>query len=159
MYLNLLGDLILGFEDLVKAHQKALPVIQKEEKGLTPSFYLRILAQLEMYVNQQWENKKNMSKINSKSLATLRQKLRKYNKDFEEELTKFRDNPELLEEDDDDEEKEADEEDDDSESEPEVKEKKPSKKEDAKKAPKVILCMSMLSSRNAKKNLQYLYFN
>lgn len=40
-----------------------------------------------------------MSKNNSKSLASLRQKLRKYNKDFEEELAKFRENPDLGDED------------------------------------------------------------
>jgi translation initiation factor 3 subunit C len=40
-----------------------------------------------------------MSKNNSKSLASLRQKLRKYNKDFEEELKVFRENPDIVEED------------------------------------------------------------
>lgn len=34
-----------------------------------------------------------MSKNNSKSLTSLRQKLRKFNKDFEEDLTKFRESP------------------------------------------------------------------
>lgn len=34
-----------------------------------------------------------MSKNNSKSLSILRQKLRKYNKDFEDEIVKFRENP------------------------------------------------------------------
>jgi len=34
-----------------------------------------------------------MSKNNSKSLSILRQKLRKYNKDFEEDIGKFRENP------------------------------------------------------------------
>lgn len=34
-----------------------------------------------------------MSKSNSKSLSILRQKLRKYNKDFEDEITKIRENP------------------------------------------------------------------
>lgn len=66
----------------------------------------------------------------------MRQKLRKYIKDFDDELTKYRDNPELLDEDDDEEEKEVEDDDDGSDSEPEVKEKKPSKK-DEKKAAKV----------------------
>jgi len=129
--------LIAGYEDLTRAHQKALPVINKEENGATPLFYLKTLAQLENYVNQQWENKKSMSKINSKSLATLRQKLRKYNKDFDEELAKFRDNPSLLDEDDDDladKPEPADES--ASESEEEKKEKKV-KKPETKKAAKV----------------------
>lgn len=42
-----------------------------------------------------------MSKNNSKSLTSLRQKLRKYNKDFEEELKVFRENPDMGEEDED----------------------------------------------------------
>lgn len=42
-----------------------------------------------------------MSKNNSKSLASLRQKLRKYNKDFEDETSKFRENPDVGDEDED----------------------------------------------------------
>ena len=34
-----------------------------------------------------------MNKVNAKSLATLRQKLKKYNRDFEEEIVKYRENP------------------------------------------------------------------
>ena len=34
-----------------------------------------------------------MNKANAKSLATLRQKLKKYNRDFEEDITKYRENP------------------------------------------------------------------
>lgn len=40
-----------------------------------------------------------MSKNNSKSLATLRKKLKKYIKDFEEDMAKFRENPDLPDED------------------------------------------------------------
>lgn len=42
-----------------------------------------------------------MSKNNSKSLTSLRQKLRKYNKDFEEEMAKFRENPDIGDDDED----------------------------------------------------------
>lgn len=42
---------------------------------------------------------KNLSKNNAKSLASLRQKLKKYVKDFEEEMSKFRENPDLPDED------------------------------------------------------------
>ncbi len=122
----------------MKAHQKALPVIMKEEKGVTPVFYLRTLAQLEVFVDQQWENKKNnpkaISKNNAKSLGTLRQKLRKYNKDFDEALVKFRQNPELLDEDEFEDEKEVEPEGSESEDEPEVK-SKAAKKD--RKVPKV----------------------
>lgn len=87
---------ILGFEDLMRAYQKALPVITKEELGQTPRFYVRCLVEMEDFINDVWEDRdgrKNMSKNNSKSLSTLRQKLRKYNKDFEEDIAKFRENP------------------------------------------------------------------
>lgn len=39
-----------------------------------------------------------MSKNNSKSLGSMRQKLRKYVKDFEEDMSKFRENPDLPDE-------------------------------------------------------------
>jgi len=97
--------IILGFEDLMRAYQKALPVIAKEELGQTPRFYIRCLVEMEDFINEVWEDRdgrKNMSKNNSKSLSTLRQKLRKYNKDFEEDIGKFRENPDQ----DDDEEEE-----------------------------------------------------
>ena len=47
-----------------------------------------------------------MSKNNSKSLSTLRQKLRKYSKDFDDEITKFRENPDQGDEDEDEGERE-----------------------------------------------------
>lgn len=49
----------------------------------TPRFYVRILVELEDFVNEQWDDKearKTMSKANSKGLTALRQKIRKYNK-------------------------------------------------------------------------------
>lgn len=89
----------------MRAYQKALPVITKEESGQTPRFYVRCLVEMEDFIVEVWEDRegrKNMSKNNSKSLTSLRQKLRKYNKDFEEDIIKFRENPDQ----DDDEEEE-----------------------------------------------------
>jgi translation initiation factor 3 subunit C len=85
-----------GFVDLAKAFEKAKPVIEKEENGVTPRFYIRILIELEDMVNETWEDRdgrKKMSKNNSKSLSALRQKLRKYIKDFDDDMAKFRENP------------------------------------------------------------------
>lgn len=51
---------------------------------------------MEDFITEVWEDResrKNLSKNNSKSLGTLRQKFRKYIKDFENDLTKFRENP------------------------------------------------------------------
>lgn len=36
------------------------------------------------------EGKKKMNKNNAKALSTLRQKIRKYNKDFETEITSYK---------------------------------------------------------------------
>ena len=92
-----------SFVDLCKAYEKAKPVIIKEEpNGETPRFYLTILVEMEDMINKTWEDKdlrKNMNKNNSKSLGTLRQKLRKYIRtDFEDAVAKFRENPDEGEE-------------------------------------------------------------
>ncbi|XP_064460726.1 eukaryotic translation initiation factor 3 subunit C-like [Ornithodoros turicata] len=91
-----MSKLLTSFENLSKAYQKAKVVIEKEENGVVPKFYIRSLVELEDFVSECWEDRdgrKNMSKNNSKSLATLRQKLRKYNKDFEADIQKYRENP------------------------------------------------------------------
>lgn len=91
-----MSSMLTSFEDLQRAYVKALPVVQKEEGGQTPRFYTRCLVELEDFITEMWEDKdgrKNLSKNNSKSLASLRQKLRKYIKDFDEDITKFRENP------------------------------------------------------------------
>ncbi|XP_073832102.1 eukaryotic translation initiation factor 3 subunit c [Musca autumnalis] len=91
-----MASILTTFEDLTRAYQKALPVISKEENGITPRFYVRCLAELEDFINEVWEDResrKNLSKNSAKSLGTLRQKVRKYIKDFEEDLAKFRENP------------------------------------------------------------------
>lgn len=90
--------MLSSFEDFTRAYTKAQPVIQKEEKGIIPRFVIRALVELEDFINVTWDDKegrKSMSKNNGKSLGTLRQKFRKYIKDsFENEIKKFRENPE-----------------------------------------------------------------
>jgi translation initiation factor 3 subunit C len=91
-----MSSMLTSFEELQKAYVKALPVIAKEEAGQTPRFFTRCLVEMEDFINEMWEDRegrKNMSKNNSKSLASMRQKLRKYIKDFEEDISKFRENP------------------------------------------------------------------
>lgn len=103
-----LSNMLSSFEDLTKAYQKALPVIAKEEKGVTPRFYVQVLVEVETFLNELWEDRdgrKNLSKNNSKSLSTLRQKMRKYVKDFETDVAKFKENPGEEEEDEEAEEK------------------------------------------------------
>ena len=92
-----------GFLELVKAYEKAKPVVEKEENGVTPRFFVRVLVELEEVVNEQWEDRdgrKKMSKSNAKSLGSLRQKHRKYIKDFEEDVKKFTENPDAADDED-----------------------------------------------------------
>jgi len=85
-----------SFMELGKAYDKARPVVAKEESG-TPRFFVRILVEMEDLVNETWEDRdyrKSMSKNNAKSLSSLRQKLRKYiRNEFNEDVEKFRQNP------------------------------------------------------------------
>ncbi|XP_023337712.1 eukaryotic translation initiation factor 3 subunit C isoform X1 [Eurytemora carolleeae] len=96
------NKMLTSFEDLLKAFEKAKPVIAKEEKGVIPIFYIRILVEIEDLVNETWEDsvgRKSMSKVNGKSLGALRQKLRKYiRENLEEEVAKFRENPDAEDE-------------------------------------------------------------
>lgn len=88
-----MSSILQSFEDLTRAYQKALPVVMKEENGVTPRFYVRALAELEDFITEVWEDRdgrKNLSKNNAKAFGPLRQKVRKYIKDFEADLIKFR---------------------------------------------------------------------
>uniref|UniRef100_A0A3B4GKW1 Eukaryotic translation initiation factor 3 subunit C-like n=1 Tax=Pundamilia nyererei TaxID=303518 RepID=A0A3B4GKW1_9CICH len=78
------------FEQLCRAFLKSKNIVDKE--GIPP-FYIRLLADLEDYLNQLWEDKegkKKMNKNNAKALSTLRQKIRKYNRDFESEIAAYK---------------------------------------------------------------------
>merc|ERR1711972_1144897 len=89
--------------ELLKAFDKAKPVIAKEEDGVTPRFFLRILVEMEELINTTWEDsagRKNMSKVNGKSLGALRQKLRKYiRENHDDDIAKFRENPDAADDD------------------------------------------------------------
>jgi translation initiation factor 3 subunit C len=64
-----------SFKELCVAHDKAKPVFVKEENGITPRFYIRILVEMEDLINETWEDtdgRKKMNKNNSKSLGALR---------------------------------------------------------------------------------------
>uniref|UniRef100_A0A3P9C841 Eukaryotic translation initiation factor 3 subunit C n=1 Tax=Maylandia zebra TaxID=106582 RepID=A0A3P9C841_9CICH len=78
------------FEQLCRAFLKSKNIVDKEG---VPPFYIRLLADLEDYLNQLWEDKegkKKMNKNNAKALSTLRQKIRKYNRDFESEIAAYK---------------------------------------------------------------------
>lgn len=52
-----MSSILTSFEDLTRAYVKALPVIMKEENGVTPRFIIRALAELEDFINEVWEDK------------------------------------------------------------------------------------------------------
>ncbi|XP_031699817.1 eukaryotic translation initiation factor 3 subunit C isoform X2 [Anarrhichthys ocellatus] len=93
------------FEQLCRAFLKSKTIVDKEG---VPPFYIRLLADLEDYLNQLWEDKegkKKMNKNNAKALSTLRQKIRKYNREYETEIASYKEDPQ--ESADEEEEKEA----------------------------------------------------
>jgi len=93
---NDIGKIAQNFEELRKAFIRAkAAVIDKEDGGKIPVFFIRCLSQLDEYVKMMWEGKKITNKGQKSALQALRQKLRKYIKDnFETEMTNFQENPE-----------------------------------------------------------------
>ncbi|VDK44270.1 unnamed protein product [Anisakis simplex] len=93
-----MSKLLSTFEELCKVFEKTKAVLARQSMS-TPRFYIRILVEIEDFVNEQWEDKearKTMSKANSKGLTTLRQKIRKYNKDMEAEVSSYREEPDPI---------------------------------------------------------------
>lgn len=119
-----MSSLLTSFEELTRAYTKAYnAVILKEENGIAPRFFVRCLVEMEDFINDVWDDRvgrKNLSKNNSKSLASLRQKFRKYIKDFESDIAKFRENPDLPDQEEDQKEDEVDSDESDDESEDEA---------------------------------------
>jgi len=86
------------YQNLTKEYEKAKVVVSKE--GI-PNFFIKILCDLEEYIQTQWEDtdgRKKLSKPNAKALASLRQKLKKYNRDFEEKINEYKADPAKFEE-------------------------------------------------------------
>lgn len=93
MKINDSAKVLTEYENLTKGFDKAKAVVDKEG---VPKFYIKILADLEDYVQTAWEDsdaRKKLSKLNAKGLATLRQKQKKYNKTFETEIADCKANP------------------------------------------------------------------
>lgn len=123
---------------MVKAYEKCKKVVEKE--GHFKQF-IRSIAEFETFINELWADadwRKSASKNNSSALSKLRQRIRKYNKDYEKEIGEFKANPELFpeeekieaarEQDEDEDDGESDEEESESESDDEVKVKTVKKK-------------------------------
>ena len=85
---------------------KQLEKTQKVTDALgVPRVYVRILVELEDGLKKSLADKdakKKMSPTNAKALNTMRQRLKKHNISFQEQIDKFRENPESTEEEDSD---------------------------------------------------------
>lgn len=82
------------FEELTKKYSKVKNIIDTD--GRTPRFIIKSLVELEDFVEQCWEDRerrKNMNKNNSKSMSSLRQKLRKHNRSIQTEIDEYKKNP------------------------------------------------------------------
>lgn len=82
------------FDDL----NKRLDKIQKTEMtSIVPRAYVKLLVELEDFLNETLANKdvkKKMSPTNAKALNTMRQRLKKHNVMYTEMMNAFRENPE-----------------------------------------------------------------
>ena len=74
------------YQELLKEVDKAKKIISTEGY---PSFYMKTIINLIEVVNT-FEGKKTLNVVNSRSFTTLKQKLKKHEKEFEEEIEKFK---------------------------------------------------------------------